>query len=112
MFLHREGCSVLEEQSSLYTNNPTTRESVIRALETSLLLQPPAPHTSLLPDGCSHTQESGSECRAGVPEGERPLAGPHPAQLTMTAIRGRDRERGGVMASLRPRDSPSHSLPH
>ena len=83
---------------------------MIRALETSLLPQPPAPHTSLLPDGCSHTQETGSECRAGAPEGECPLAGPHPAQLTMTAIR--DRERDGVVASLHPRDSPSRSPLH
>lgn len=83
--LTQGGCSILAEQTSWYTNNSATRESVIRALETSLLPQPPAPHTSLLPDGCSHTWESGSKCRAGVLEDECPLAGCHPAQL------GRDR---------------------
>lgn len=71
--LTQAGCSVLAEQTSPSTNNSATRESVIRALETSLLPQPPAPHAFLLPDGCSHTQKSGSECRAAVPERECPL---------------------------------------
>lgn len=46
------------------TNNSAQGEygKVLRSL------LPPAPHASLLPDGCSHTQESGSECRAAVAE--------------------------------------------
>lgn len=55
---------------------------MIRALEASLLPQPPAPHAFLLPDGCSHTRESGSECRAAVPESECPLPAPHTTQLS------------------------------
>lgn len=107
--LTQEGLFILAEQRRLYTNNSATRESVIRALETSLLPQPPAPHASLLPDGCSHTQESGSECRAGVSEGECPLSGLYSTQP------GRECCGAGVgkgielWASLCPRHSPSHS---